>query len=199
MREGYQNEDRATKPVMHSPRDMNIKNVENDAAQYHKVSGILRQSTAPPPKKNRLRHPESCRILHLPRKIMTCRKIANVYKTMPRAVQICSKHRPSSPNTTPATKNYKNDFRNHLISSQAWKRFRIACKIQRLPRTQMEKLRKSCKKMLPESFMPRKSYIAPKPDIARRWKHTFAAEVSTNTFCQDFLRKRRMYRGTFAL
>ena len=152
-----------------------------------------------PQKKIRLRHPESCRILHLPRKIMTCRKIANVYKTMPRAVQICSKHRPSSPNTTPATKNYKNDFRNHLISSQAWKRFRIACKIQRLPRTQMEKLRKSCKKMLPESFMPRKSYIAPKPDIARRWKHTFAAEVSTNTFCQDFLRKRRMYRGTFAL
>ena len=44
LRERYQNEDRATKPVMHSPRDMNIKNVENDAAQYHKVSGILRQS-----------------------------------------------------------------------------------------------------------------------------------------------------------
>ena len=64
---------------------------------------------------------------------------------------------------------------------------------------QMKELRKSCTKMLPESFMPRKSYIAQKPDIAHRWKHTFAAEVSTNTFCQDFLRKRRMYRGTFAL
>jgi len=39
---------------------MNIKNVENDAAQYHKVSGILRQSTAPPPKKN---SPEASGIL----------------------------------------------------------------------------------------------------------------------------------------